>query len=84
MPLPTARLEGFDVMTVGIAPERETLRVPGRSAARRRCSRAGSWTRSGALLARGYGPALRPLRAIGYRQAVAVVRGEMDRRVRAA
>jgi tRNA dimethylallyltransferase len=30
------------------------------------------------LIARGYGPELRPLRAIGYRQAVAVVRGEVD------
>jgi tRNA dimethylallyltransferase len=29
------------------------------------------------LLERGYGAELRPLRAIGYRQAVAVVRGEM-------
>ncbi len=29
------------------------------------------------LLGRGYGTELRPLRAIGYRQAVAVVRGEM-------
>ena len=29
------------------------------------------------LLERGFGPGLRPLRAIGYRQAVAVVRGEM-------
>jgi tRNA dimethylallyltransferase len=29
------------------------------------------------LLERGYSPELRPLRAIGYRQAVAVVCGEM-------
>ena len=31
-----------------------------------------------ALLDAGYGRELRPLRAIGYRQAVAVVRGELD------
>jgi tRNA dimethylallyltransferase len=29
------------------------------------------------LLERGYGPELRPLQAIGYREAVAVIRGEM-------
>jgi len=30
------------------------------------------------LLDRGYDPGLRPLQAIGYREAVAVVRGELE------
>lgn len=73
----TARLEGFDVMTLGLAPERERLRegVERRTA---QMFERGLLGEVRGLLARGYGPTLRPLRAIGYRQAVAVVRGEMD------
>jgi len=73
----TARLEGFDVMTVGIAPKREQLR----ERVERRTAQmfvGGLLDEVRGLLGRGYDPALRPLRAIGYHQAVAVVRGEMD------
>jgi tRNA dimethylallyltransferase len=74
---PLARLEGFDVMTVGIGPEREELRrrVEARTAM---MFERGLLDEVRGLLGQGFGPALRPLRAIGYRQAMAVVRGEMD------
>lgn len=74
---PTARLEGFDVMTVGLGPQREELRrrVESRTA---HMFERGLLEEVRGLLGRGYEPAMRPLRAIGYRQAVAVVRGEMD------
>jgi tRNA dimethylallyltransferase len=68
-------LRGFRGLVVGLDPDRSWLREAVRA-------------RTHEMLARGlieevrglverYGPDLRPLRAIGYRQAVAVVRGEM-------
>jgi tRNA dimethylallyltransferase len=69
-------LAGFDVRLVGLNPPRETLR----RAVERRTDlmlRAGLVEETRGLLAR-YPPGLRPLAAIGYRQAAAVVRGERE------
>jgi tRNA dimethylallyltransferase len=74
---PTRPLVGVSIFTLGIAPPRPTLR----ERVERRTERmfdAGLLDEARGLLARGYGPELRPLRAIGYRQALAVVRGETD------
>ena len=69
-------LRGHAVFIVGLDPPREALRA----AVERRTDEMlarGLLAEVETLLARGYGPELRPMRAIGYRQAVAVVRGEM-------
>jgi tRNA dimethylallyltransferase len=69
-------LAGFDVRLVGLNPPREALRA----AVERRTEemlRAGLVEETRALLAR-HPPGLRPLAAIGYRQAAAVVRGESE------
>jgi tRNA dimethylallyltransferase len=72
---PAGPLTGFDWRVLVIDPPRETLRaaVEARTEA---MIRAGLVEETRALLAR-YGD-VRPLGAIGYRQAVAVVRGEAD------
>lgn len=70
-------LRGHDVLVVGLDPPRDALR----EAVERRTAdmlARGLVDEARRLLDRGYGPALRPLRAIGYRQAVAVARGEME------
>ena len=67
-------LAGFAVLVLGLAPDREALR----GAVERRTGEMlarGLLDEVRGLLARGYSPHLRPLRAIGYRQAVAVVEG---------
>jgi tRNA dimethylallyltransferase len=67
-------LEGFRVGLFGLAPERGVLR----EAVQRRTEamlEAGLIEELRGLLARGYPPALRPLQAIGYRQAADVLRG---------
>jgi len=69
-------LEGFAVLLLGLAPERGTLR----EAVERRTDgmlRGGLLDEVRGLLAAGYGET-RPLGAIGYRQAVAAVRGELQ------
>ena len=69
-------LRGHDVFVVGLEPPREALR----EAVERRTAdmmARGLLDEVRRLLERGYAPDLRPLRAIGYRQAVAVLRGEM-------
>jgi tRNA dimethylallyltransferase len=74
---PAPALEGFTVFTVGIAPERATLR----ERVERRTETmfaSGLLNEVRGLLARGYDSDLRPLRSIGYRQAVAVVQGVLD------
>jgi tRNA dimethylallyltransferase len=73
----TEPLPGFDVMVLGLAPERTRLRERVESRTADMFAR-GLLDEVRGLLARGYGPELRPLRAIGYRQAVAVLRGAMD------
>lgn len=69
-------LRGHDVLVVGLDPPREALRA----AVERRTAgmlASGLVDEVRGLLDRGYAADLRPLRAIGYRQAVAVLRGEM-------
>jgi tRNA dimethylallyltransferase len=69
-----AALTGFAVQVVGLAPPREALR--GRVERRTDAMlEAGLLAETRALLER-YPGVPRPLRAIGYRQAVAVLRGE--------
>jgi tRNA dimethylallyltransferase len=70
-------LRGHDVLVIGLDPPRDELRA----AVERRTAdmmARGLVDEVGRLLERGYAPDLRPLRAIGYRQAVAVARGEME------
>jgi len=70
-------LRGHEVETIGLDPPREELRA----AVERRTAdmfARGLLQEVRGLLGRGFAPDLRPLRAIGYRQAVAVIRGEMD------
>ena len=69
-------LQGFRGIVVGLDPDRATLRRAVETRTREMLAR-GLVEEVRGLLGRGYGPDLRPLRAIGYRQAVAVVRGEM-------
>jgi tRNA dimethylallyltransferase len=70
-------LLGYEVMILGLAPDRDELK-------RRIEARTGAMLRDGlldearGLLSKGYSRDLRPLRAIGYRQAVAIVSGRMD------
>ena len=69
-------LAGFEVRLLGLSPPREVLRA----AVERRTDAmlaGGLLEETRALLAR-YPPDLPPLRAIGYRQAMAVVRGEQE------
>ena len=70
-------LEGFRVHVVGIAPPRDLLRA----AVVRRTDEMfarGLLGEVRGLIDRGYAPDLRPLQAIGYRQAVEVVLGRRD------
>jgi len=74
---PTAGLTGFSVKVVGLAPDRGRLRL----AVERRTEEM--WERGllaevRGLQASGYGTDLRPLKAIGYRQAVAVTEGRLS------
>lgn len=72
---PADALEGFATLTLGLAPERGALR---RSVERRtrQMFERGLLEEVSGLLER-YGPGIRPLKAIGYRQAVAILRGEL-------
>ena len=75
---PAARpaIREVEVLTLGLSPARERLReaVERRTAA---MLEAGLVAEVVGLLARGYGPELRPLQAIGYREAVAVAQGAL-------
>ena len=70
---PPEPLRGFDVRVVGLAPPRDVLRRRVERAHATRCWRGACSTRCAGCW-RGYAADLRPLQAIGYRQAVAVVR----------
>lgn len=70
-------LTGFHVGVFGIAPDRERLRKEVESRTQRMLER-GLLDEVRGLLARGVAAEARPLRSIGYRQAVAVVRSELD------
>jgi tRNA dimethylallyltransferase len=70
-------LTGFQVLTLGLCPDRAALRA----AIERRTEamiQDGLVEEVQGLLARGMSPSLRPLMAIGYRQAVRVALGQMD------
>ncbi|HXY40130.1 MAG TPA: tRNA (adenosine(37)-N6)-dimethylallyltransferase MiaA [Vicinamibacteria bacterium] len=69
-------LSGFRVGVFGLRPPRAKLRQSVERRTRGMLER-GLLDEVRALLARGLSPELSPLRAIGYRQAVAVVRGEL-------
>jgi tRNA dimethylallyltransferase len=73
----TARLPGFEVMVLGLAPTRELLRARVEARTTLMFER-GLLEEVRGLLSRGFGPSLRPLQAIGYRQAVAVLQGAAD------
>ena len=68
-------LSGFRGLVVGLDPDRAALREAVRARTRAMLAR-GLIEETRALLER-YGPDLRPLRSIGYRQAVALSRGQM-------
>jgi tRNA dimethylallyltransferase len=67
-------LRGFTPAAFGIDPDRSRLRAAVEARTRQMFER-GLLAEVERLLARGLSPALRPLQAIGYRQAVAVVQG---------
>jgi tRNA dimethylallyltransferase len=68
-------LRGFDVRVLGLAPSREDLRAA--VEARTRQMLATGLVEETRRLIERYGPGLRPLQAIGYRQAAAVVAGAL-------
>jgi tRNA dimethylallyltransferase len=69
-------LRGFRTLVVGLDPGRAELRKAVEARTRDMLAR-GLVEEVRGLLGRGFGAHLRPLQAIGYRQAVAVVRGGM-------
>ena len=68
-------LRGFDVRLLGLAPSRGALRAVVEARTERMLAE-GLVAETRALMER-YGPELRPLQSIGYRQAAAVVRGTL-------
>jgi tRNA dimethylallyltransferase len=68
-------LRGFDVRLLGLAPSRESLRAAVETRTQRMLAE-GLVEETRRLIER-YGPELRPLQSIGYRQAAAVVRGAL-------
>ena len=71
-------LQGFRVARLGLDPDRDALyeRINQRAA---RMFENGLVEETATLLAK-YGEAARPLAALGYKQAVALIRGEIDRK----
>jgi tRNA dimethylallyltransferase len=70
-------LEGYRTLVLGLAPDRATLRVAVESRTRQMIER-GLVAEVRGVLERSGGAVPRPLRAIGYRQALAVVHGELS------
>ena len=68
-------LRGFDVRHLGLAPSRDAQRAAIEARTQRMLAE-GLVDETRKLIER-YGPDLRPLQSIGYRQAAAVVRGEL-------
>lgn len=70
-------LEGYGVIKIGLFPPREELyrRIQVRT---ERMFHGGLVAEVEALLARGVSPEAKPFESLGYRQALNVVRGEMD------
>jgi tRNA dimethylallyltransferase len=73
----TRPLEGFRTLVLGLNPNRERLRVAVEARTRQMIQR-GLVSEVEAVLAATGGVVPRPLEAIGYRQAVAVLRGDLD------
>ena len=71
-----APLEGFRVGVFGLHPGREALREAV-TARTRAMLEGGLVDEVRRLVGRGLAPSLRPLQAIGYRQALAVLRGDL-------
>ena len=69
-------LQGFRVMRIGLNPDREALyeRINRRAAA---MFASGLVEETGNLLEK-YGEAARPMGSLGYKQAVQMIRGEID------
>jgi tRNA dimethylallyltransferase len=74
---PVQPLRGFAVLVLGLAPQRAALRGAVERRTREMFER-GLLDEVRGLLDRGFSAGLRPLRAIGYRQAVAALRGELS------
>lgn len=72
-------LLGFDKVLVGIAPPRDELRARVELRARKMLE-SGLLDEVRGLLARGHPSDLRPLKAIGYREAIAVIEGRLEER----
>jgi tRNA dimethylallyltransferase len=70
-------LEGFRTLVLGLNPDRERLRVAVEARTRQMIQR-GLVSEVETVLAATGGVVPRPLEAIGYRQAVAVLRGDLD------
>jgi tRNA dimethylallyltransferase len=68
-------LVGFDILVVGLAPDRASLRARVELRTDEMLAR-GLQREVEGLLGHGYSPDLRPLKAIGYRQMTQVVRGD--------
>jgi tRNA dimethylallyltransferase len=71
-----APLRGFRTLVIGLRPDRARLRLAVETRTRQMLAR-GLVDEVKGLLAGGLAADLRPLRAIGYRQAVAVAKGEI-------
>lgn len=69
-------LSGFRVLLLGLNPGRQRLRQA--IEARTRAMLAAGLVREARELARVFGSEIRPLRAIGYRQALAVAEGRLE------
>jgi tRNA dimethylallyltransferase len=71
------RLEGFEVLKLGLFPHREALyqRLEGRL---ERMFDSGIIAETQAILGRGFSEDAKPFESIGYRQALQVIRGELS------
>ena len=70
-------LQGWRIFRLGLDPDRDALYVRINQRAQRMFE--GGLVKETRSLLEEYGPAARPLSALGYRQAVALVRDEIDR-----
>jgi tRNA dimethylallyltransferase len=71
-------LEGFRVLTIGLDPHRDTLaeRINARCV---RMFDQGLVDEVAGILAKGFAPGSKALEAIGYREALLLIRGDIDR-----
>lgn len=71
-------LQGFRILRFGLEPDRRALYDRINQRAQRMFARG--LVEETQLLLEKYGPAARPLAALGYKQALALLRGEVDRK----